>query len=1369
MNARFRHLRRGLLAVSLGVLALSATAVAAPLPGDDFEADDGNLVVDGATTTDWNAASPRVFFDLPTNADDTLTGGTQEVDHPSDWDVTISNNTNKKANILRSYFKSNSPYFRVGIVREQDPNGTTAYAVEFNQSTAKHANGLPVRTLGDALIIFDFQGNNVSAPITRHRWIDPGDCAGPGSVTAPCWSVGASLSTTQAIGANNTADVLDTVANPDETLDAATFDELAINLQTALGLTPNTCVSFGQVSIRSREGAAFGSALQDILGPLPISVGNCDVEIQKDVVSVNGDESRNPASVPFGATLDYRVLVSLANDSSPVAASQLTVTDTTISDSTLSDAALVPVRVMGVISGDDGDDVLEQGERWVYALSSAGATVTQTASSCDDVVNSARVVVTGGDINPSNNQATRTTPVACVPDIAIIKTGPASVAYGDTITYTVNVANVGHPVAIARADLDVTDPNVTAAKLEFASVVTGDGDTLLEKNEVWRYKLAGGGAVTVPANACAPIDNTAVVATLTGETNTANNTSTATTTVTCVPDIAITKSGPASVAYGATITYTVDVANVGHPLAIARADLDVTDPVVTADKLEFSAVITGDGDTLLEKNEVWRYKLAGGGAVTLPANACAPIDNTAVVATLTGETNTANNTSTATTSVVCIPDIGITKSGPAQVEKDGTISYTVRVTSIGHPLPIARADIDVTDSAVTESELVFSDEVSGNEDTYLDTGEVWEYRLSGGTAVTLPATACGNITNTALVAALTGETALANNSASAATFVRCPDYTVDKTAGAASVQYGAGPLGWSVTATNTGNVDLAIPALTDTTVTLTGPASSLDELDDPDVFQIDEVLTYTGTEQIAGRCGEISNTISATVMYGQIEITREGTATTTVVCIPDIGITKSGPASVDFGDTISYTVDVTSVGDPLPVARGDIHVTDPAVAGGTELVFSSVMTGNTNDLLEFGEVWRYRLAGDLAVTLPANRCTPIDNTAIVAVVGDGNAANNQSTVTTNVVCTLNLTIAKTSDKETYAAGETITYTVTVTNTGQAAVPFADITVSDPSLPALTLVGEAPAELAPQGVLTYTGTRATSIADCGTVPNTATVALAGEAQETTTNDNTATRNITVACTPNLTIAKSADKATYVPGEVITYTVTVHNTGQLPVPFGQIAVSDPTLPNLTLVGPAPTTLAVGASVSYTGTRSATAADCGNVPNTATVSMVGAAQAESSTADNSATVTVAVAGGACVPVVITGEQGTTLAIVKVGPRTSQVRRAVRYTLRVTNTGGSVARNVIVRDPVPSGMTVAKLPANATVAKRQLRWSIGDLQPGQSTTVSVLLRAEGNRTRRLCNTGFAVASNAAEVSSRACARFTRIAGVVRVPRVTG
>ena len=166
--------------------------------------------------------------------------------------------------------------------------------------------------------------------------------------------------------------------------------------------------------------------------------------------------------------------------SAPVAADQLAVSDTTVSDTLLTNAPLVPVLASGKIVGDDGDNVLEQGERWVYALNATGTPVVQVATTCADVVNSAKVAVTSGDTDLTNNKATRTTPVACVPDIAIDKSGRASVNFGGTITYTVDASNVGDPAADCAG-----------------------GPASDRAGETWTYSLPGA-PLTLAANQCTP-------------------------------------------------------------------------------------------------------------------------------------------------------------------------------------------------------------------------------------------------------------------------------------------------------------------------------------------------------------------------------------------------------------------------------------------------------------------------------------------------------------------------------------------------------------------------------------------------------------------------------------------------------------------------------------------------------------------------------------------------------------------------------------------------------------------------------------------------------------------------------------------------
>ncbi len=91
-----------------------------------------------------------------------------------------------------------------------------------------------------------------------------------------------------------------------------------------------------------------------------------------------------------------------------------------------------------------------------------------------------------------------------------------------------------------------------------------------------------------------------------------------------------------------------------------------------------------------------------------------------------------------------------------------------------------------------------------------------------------------------------------------------------------------------------------------------------------------------------------------------------------------------------------------------------------------------------------------------------------------------------------------LAIAKSADKGSYEPGETIAYTITVTNSGRTPVPRADVVVSDPQLADLAPVdgGTDDRLLGPGESVTYAGTRVASVEDCGPLPNTATVALRG---------------------------------------------------------------------------------------------------------------------------------------------------------------------------------------------------------------------------------------------------------------------------------
>ena len=109
-------------------------------------------------------------------------------------------------------------------------------------------------------------------------------------------------------------------------------------------------------------------------------------------------------------------------------------------------------------------------------------------------------------------------------------------------------------------------------------------------------------------------------------------------------------------------------------------------------------------------------------------------------------------------------------------------------------------------------------------------------------------------------------------------------------------------------------------------------------------------------------------------------------------------------------------------------------------------------------------------------------------------------------------------------------------------------------------------------------------------------------------------------------------------------------------------------------------------------------------------------------------------------CVSTVVGKPQ---LEITKTGPETAQVGGEVSYSVTVKNTGSSVAKSVVVTDPVPEGLVHSG-------GQKELSFNVGDLAPGASKTMPVVLKAD--RRGKVCNVATANSSNAGKVTAQAC-----------------
>lgn len=319
---------------------------------------------------------------------------------------------------------------------------------------------------------------------------------------------------------------------------------------------------------------------------------------------------------------------------------------------------------------------------------------------------------------------------------------------------------------------------------------------------------------------------------------------------------------------------------------------------------------------------------------------------------------------------------------------------------------------------------------------------------------------------------------------------------------------------------------------------------------------------------------------------------------------------------------------------------------------------------------------------------------------LVGALGGGTTATGD--LASASVPAPDLSITKTDGVTNTFLGETLTYTIVVTNNGTYSVTGA---ITDNVPAALTGVTwtcaasagsscaaasgsgntiNTSATLAAGGTATYTVNGVVAVAS-GTISNTATVAVPAWLADATPANNSATDTDNVAAAANVSIVKTA-ATTFAVGSNASYTLAVSNAGPQSA-AGPINVSDTLPAGLAFVSATGTgwTCANGAAVTcahagpiasgaslpnITLTVAVAAAAAPNVSNTATVS---SATFDPVSADNSSAVTT--------PVLY-------LQLVKsqaVSSATPTPGATITYTVTFNNLGGAAVQNLAIVDMVP------------------------------------------------------------------------------------
>jgi uncharacterized repeat protein (TIGR01451 family) len=823
-----------------------------------------------------------------------------------------------------------------------------------------------------------------------------------------------------------------------------------------------------------------------------------------------------PSSVNAGQALSY--VVTITNNGTDPSSGTITVTDTLPAGVTAASAA-----GSGWSCGAPSGGVITCTTTAVVNATSAWPSITFSmtapASGGGGVTNSA-TVSSSQDGNATNNTASVSTTVIAQADVVITKNGPSSVVAGQNVVYSVAVTNNGPSAATSVV---VSDPQ--PANLTFVSNAGGcttsypcSLGTLAVNQTVtisstYSTSPSFSGNVTNTASVSSPDDSTS-----------GNNSSSKTTNVTAQADLAISKSGPSSANAGTQVTYTVIVTNNGPSPATS---------VVVDDPTPSGITFVSNSGACVTTYPCSIGTLAAGQSASITSTYSIPpnfsggsISNTASVSSAVNDAGPSPNSATATTTVTQTTDFGIAKSGPATAIAGQTIAYTVTVSNAG---PNGAGGVTVNDA--TPSGLTFVSNSGACTTAYpcsLGT-------LNAGQSVTITSTYAisagfsgASVTNTASVTSATVDSSSSNDSSSATTSItRQADLAITKS-GPATVTRG-NDIVYTINVTNNGPSDALGVSVSDNTpagltfVSNSGACTSAFPCN-VGTLTAGQTVTITATYNVPSSYagGAIINTAGVTAATTDPGSgNNSSTSTTAATGFADLGVTKSGPASVNTGQNIVYTVVVTNSG---PLTANNTVVNDPTPAG---LVFVSNSGGCSGaypcSLGNLAPGQSVTITSTYSVTAASG--TQINNTATVSsATVDGNAINDSSTASTNATGPVADVGVFKSGPPQAAQSTVVEFSVAVFNHGPAAA--SNVVLSDPTPGGLILLsatapcsGGFPCTIASiegGAVVPITVRYRVSATAGATITNTASASASTSDPSTANNSSSAT--ITVTPTP-----------------------------------------------------------------------------------------------------------------------------------------------------------------------------------------------------------------------------------------------------------
>jgi uncharacterized repeat protein (TIGR01451 family) len=697
-------------------------------------------------------------------------------------------------------------------------------------------------------------------------------------------------------------------------------------------------------------------------------------------------------------------------------------------------------------------------------------------------------------------------------DLTIAKTHTGNFRQGDAAdTYTLTVSNVGAgpttgtvtvtdqlPTGLAPTPADnglINGWNITTSG---QTITATRGDALGSGSSYPVLTLS----VSVAPNAPASVTNTANVAGG-GDVNTANNSASDPTSIIQVADLTVALSHTGGFKQGDSAdTYTVSVSNIGPAPTVGTVTVTDTLPTGLAPTAADTGLINGwsvttTGQTITAtRSDV----LVSGGSypaltlsVSVAPTAPASVTNTVNVAG-GGDVNSANNTAQDVTPITQVADltIGLSHTGTFR-PGDAADTYTVTVRNVG-AAPTDGSPVTVTDTLPAGLTPRAADSGTINGWAVSFSGQIVTATrsdvLNSGASyppLTVTVSVANNIaltvTNTASVAG-GGDVNTANNTATDPTATTpVADMTL-ALSHSGNFKQGDSADTYTVTVSNIGpGSTVGTVTVTDTLPTGLAPtAADTGLINGWSVTTTGQTIAATRSDVLASGgsyppltlsvsvapTAPASVTNTASVAGGGEVNTANNTANdpTPIVQVADLTLALSHSGSFHPGDSAdTYTILVSNVG-AVPTDGSPVTVTDTLPAGLAPTALDSGLSNGwsiTTDgqtitatrvevLASGGSYPALTLSVSVARQAPAN----VTNMAHVAGGGEVNTANNTAEDNTTITPVADLKIAL-SHSGSFTASETGTYTITISNVGEAATN-APVTVVDTLPTGLTYSG-----------------------------------------------------------------------------------------------------------------------------------------------------------------------------------------------------------------------------------------------------------------------------------------------------------------------